>query len=132
MHNPSSAPAQPGCYYLDQSHILELVAGDTVLVHSLLSIYLQSSPDEIASLGRAVETNDRRDMARRTHRLRGSLRYLGARDLEDMLYEIEAASGAGEQRELLAGYQFFQEAAQQLEQEIRTWLVSLSGPALRS
>jgi len=131
MHNPSSEPTQPGCHYLDPSHILELVAGDAVLVHSLLSIYLQSSPDEIASLGQAIETSNRRDMACRAHRLRGSLRYLGAQDLEDMLYEIEAASGTGEQQELLAGYKLFQGAARQLEQEIRTWLVSLSAPALR-
>lgn len=131
MLNPSSEPTQPGCHYLDPSHILELVAGDIVLVRSLLSIYLQSSPDEIASLGRAVETNDRRDMACRAHRLRGSLRYLGARDLEDMLYEIEAASDSGDQRELQAGYNFFREAAQHLEQEIQAWLVGQPTPATR-
>lgn len=132
MSNSQAELVQSTSHYLDMPHVLEIVAEDELLAHALLSMYLQASPDEIASLGRAIETGDQKDVVLRAHRIRGSLRYLGARDLEDMLYEIEAASGAGDQRELLAGYTLFQAAVRQLEQEIRSSLVSLSLPAVRS
>lgn len=112
-------PVAPPC--LDQAHVLELLADDIVLVQSLLTAYLQVSPGEIAALKQAIITDDRRDVVVRAHRLRGSLRYLGARDLEDMLLEIEAAANQAQPQELLNSYHFFHAAAHTLEQEIRHW-----------
>lgn len=107
--------------YLDQAHVLELLADDIVLVQSLLTAYLQASPGEIAALKQAIIMEDRRDIVVRAHRLRGSLRYLGARDLEDMLLEIETAANQALSQELLISYHFFHAAAHTLEQEIRHW-----------
>lgn len=107
--------------YLDQTHVLELLGGDVILVQSLLTAYLQASPEEIAALQQAIITDDRRDVAVRAHRLRGSLRYLGARDLEDMLLEIETATSQTQQQELVISYHLFHAAAHTLAQEIRHW-----------
>lgn len=107
--------------YLDKDLVLELLADDQDLVRSLLAAYLQVSPGEIAALKQAIITDDRRDVVVRAHRLRGSLRYLGARDLEDMLLEIEAAANQAQPQELLTSYHFFHAAAHTLEQEIRHW-----------
>lgn len=111
--------------YLDQHHVLELLANDVVLVRSLLSAYLEASPAEVTALQRAIIANARRDVMVRAHRLRGSLRYLGARDLEDMLLEIETTDSRTTQHELLISYYLFQAATDTLEQEIRHWLARL-------
>ncbi|MFM5599304.1 Hpt domain-containing protein [Aeromonas veronii] len=116
--------------YLDQIHVLELLADDIVLVQLLLTAYLQASSVEIAALKEAILTEDRRDVVVRAHRLRGSLRYLGTRDLEDMLLEIEAAANQAEPHELLIYYHSFYTAAHSLEQEIRHWQSQLRQTAV--
>jgi len=84
-------------HHLNQDYVLELLADDLALVQSLLTNYLQMSPDEMAGLKRAIESADTALIKQHAHRLRGLLRYFGAQDLEDMLLDRHRARGTASQ-----------------------------------
>lgn len=107
--------------YLDKTHVLELVDHDLQLIQALLVAYLQSGPHDVSALMRAIQSGDRLEIARLAHRLRGSLRYLGASELEDLLLEVESEDPKVTQQELLCSYQAFLQGALRLEQEVQTW-----------
>lgn len=109
-------------HHLNQDYVLELLADDLALVHSLLTNYLQMSPDEMAGLKLAIEASDTALLKQHAHRLRGLLRYFGAQDLEDMLLEMEVTDAATEHQELQVSYRLFADAARILTQEVQAWL----------
>lgn len=109
-------------HHLNQDYVLELLADDLALVQSLLTNYLQMSPDEMAGLKLAIEASDTALLKQHAHRLRGLLRYFGAQDLEDMLLEMEVTDAGTEHRELQVSYQLFADAARILTQEVQAWL----------
>ena len=113
-------------HHLNQDYVLELLADDLALVQSLLTNYLQMSPDEMAGLKLAIEAADTALIKQHAHRLRGLLRYFGAQDLEDMLLEMEVTDTATEHGELQVSYQLFTEAARILTQEVQAWLDRLA------
>lgn len=117
--------------YLNQEYVLALLADDLVLVSSLLTTYLQTSPYEIEGLKQAVDAYDLTTVRVRTHRLYGLLRYFGAQDIEDMLLEMGCSYIEANQPKLQASYLSFFDATHILEQEIHGWLEKLGTPLER-
>ncbi|MGL4754915.1 MAG: Hpt domain-containing protein [Aeromonadaceae bacterium] len=119
----------PTLRYLNKPHLLKLVDDDLDLVQTLLSSYLHSTPDELAAFSHGISSGDARETALYAHRLRGSLRYLGAKAIEQLLYEAETAVRAGDQSRLLDCYRRILPAMQQLQQEVFDWQSELSNAA---
>ncbi len=107
-------------HYLDTRHVLELTDGDLSLVQTLLGAYLVAAPEEQLRLQQAIVNHNQPELMQQTHRIRGSLRYLGALPLEVMLQRIESDASASSQ-ELLISYHFFHQACHQLIHEIHHW-----------
>lgn len=115
--------------HLNKPYLLKLVDDDLDLVQTLLSSYLHITPDELAAFSHGISSGDARETALYAHRLRGSLRYLGAKAIEQLLYEAETAVRAGDQSRLLGCYRRILPAMQQLQQEVFDWQKELSNAA---
>ncbi|MFC3913890.1 Hpt domain-containing protein [Pseudaeromonas sharmana] len=115
----------PRGFHLDREHLLNLVASDRELVKTLLTTYLTASGSEVSTLLQAITTDDVEVTARYAHKIRGSLRYLGARRIEAMLCDVETAARAYDLQTLRTHYRPIESDYRQLELEIRHWLTEL-------
>ncbi len=66
------------CELYDYSAVLESLAGDEALLHSLFEIFLETGPRVIKSLGEAIVSENRQEVQRHIHQLKGSLFALNA------------------------------------------------------
>jgi HPt (histidine-containing phosphotransfer) domain-containing protein len=75
-------------------------AGVPAVFRELVTVFLNETPERLATLRRAVVAGDRRTMKFVAHTLKGTSGYLGARGLSQICLELEgvsatAAPGAG-------------------------------------
>ncbi len=106
--------------YLDARHVLTLAAGDLSLVKIVLSTYLVAAPKERLRLKQAIDNHNQQDLLQQTHRIRGSLRYLGAMPLEMLLQRVESSVSVSPNA-LRESYDSFHQDSHQLANEIEHW-----------
>jgi CheY-like chemotaxis protein len=78
----SSAP-------FDRDRLLEQLEGDESLLRELVTIFLEESPKQLASLQRAIEASNPREIEKTAHSLKGELGYLGLAEAAQRAKDIE-------------------------------------------
>jgi signal transduction histidine kinase/DNA-binding response OmpR family regulator/HPt (histidine-containing phosphotransfer) domain-containing protein len=66
--------------------------GKPDLLAAIVTMYLKTTPDEVAAIGAAIESGDLVAVNRGAHKLKGSSRTVGARRVGDVLAAIEVAA----------------------------------------
>lgn len=70
--------------------------GDENLLADVVALFLAGTPAEIRELGAALDARDPPSAYRLAHRLKGSARSVGARQVGDLAAAIEAAAQGGD------------------------------------
>jgi HPt (histidine-containing phosphotransfer) domain-containing protein len=70
--------------------------GNLTVFRELLTVFLQDTPERVATLGRAAATGDARGMRNVAHTLKGTCGYIGAHRLVRICRELEAKAQGGD------------------------------------
>ncbi|WP_421187419.1 Hpt domain-containing protein [Aeromonas enteropelogenes] len=77
---------------LDKAFVIETLGGDELLIKTLLSQYLLSSPAYEQALRTAIASEDWEAIASAAHSLLNSVIYFGSRYLEEKIIDLECAA----------------------------------------
>jgi signal transduction histidine kinase len=84
-----AALAQPAAKVLDVDSILARIEGDIALLQSLVRLFEEDCPGQMARIREAIEARNDRDLATAAHTLKGSLLVLSADRAAAMARELE-------------------------------------------
>ncbi|MDQ2694621.1 MAG: response regulator, partial [Pseudomonadota bacterium] len=88
---PPSPPATP---VLDRAALLQNVENDTGLMHTVVGMFLDSIPRDLAALRAALEGNDPAALHKQAHTLKGLLGTVGAAAAAGVAQQLEEAPPA--------------------------------------
>jgi HPt (histidine-containing phosphotransfer) domain-containing protein len=91
---PSSSPPHSGSL-VDWSLALDIVGGDAVLLAEVLDAFLVEAPRQCRAIELAVKSGDAAGLHLAAHTLKSSLRYLGAKDSQELAFQLEEAGRSG-------------------------------------
>lgn len=80
---------------VDWSLALDIVGGDSGLLAEVLEAFLVEAPRQSQAIDRAVKAGDASALHLAAHTLKSSLRYLGAKDSQDLASRLEQAGRMG-------------------------------------
>lgn len=104
---------------LDWDKALDAISGDAELLRVVAATFLEEAPRGLAAVRQAIEDDDRVELKRAAHTLKGSLQHVGAEEGFEIAFQLEQAAmtaGEDEKRALAA----------QLEAQITRVLPALS------
>jgi len=91
---PSSSPPNAASL-VDWSLALDIVGGDAVLLADVLEAFLVEAPRQTRAIEKAIHSGDAAALHLAAHTLKSSLRYLGAKESQDLAFQLEQASRSG-------------------------------------
>lgn len=74
-------------YNLDK--LKELSAGDEDFIQSVISVFLEETPQDLANLKRAVESQNFEDIYQHAHKIKPNVDLLGMEEVRQKVLEIE-------------------------------------------
>ena len=80
----------------DKSSLLDRLCGDEELAREIVGIFLEDSPQQIASLKDALERNDAEGVRLYAHSLKGSSGNVAAQALHAVALQLEQAGRSGD------------------------------------
>ena len=80
--------------YVDPGHINEMADGDDDFILQIIEIYLTTIPDNVNKLSEIAAGNDYANIIFYTHKLRGSLNFIGGKPLIETLDKIDELCNA--------------------------------------
>lgn len=90
--------------YIDLQYINDMADGDSAFIIEIVGMYLTSIPENISKLVEASSDKDYKQTAFYAHKLKGSYRYIGCVQMEDVLLKIEQYAGTATNLQLIPGY----------------------------
>jgi two-component system, sensor histidine kinase and response regulator len=96
---------------IDWEHALENTGGDVDLLCELLDTYFQERPKLEQDIERAIATNDFELLHRTAHTLKGALRLFGAKQQQEIAFELEKM---GSKQEITSATETFQRLVKEL------------------
>jgi HPt (histidine-containing phosphotransfer) domain-containing protein len=80
---------------VDWSVALDIVGGDAALLADVLEAFLVEAPRQSRAIEQAINAGDAAALHLAAHTLKSSLRYLGAKESQDLAYQLEQACRSG-------------------------------------
>ncbi|HEX9508149.1 MAG TPA: ATP-binding protein, partial [Myxococcales bacterium] len=101
VQNRSAAAAPPGeteadGVVLDQTALVEMVAGDHQFLRELTELFAQESPRLLADIGQAIESGDRELLRRAAHNLKGCAGNLFGMRTSEIAFRLEHLAEEGD------------------------------------
>jgi CheY-like chemotaxis protein len=101
VQNRSAAAAPPGeteadGVVLDQTALVEMVAGDHQFLRELTELFAQESPRLLADIGQAIESGDRELLGRAAHNLKGCAGNLFGMRTSEIAFRLEHLAEKGD------------------------------------
>jgi len=93
---PAAPAAQAGDGVLDVSVLVELTGGDRALADEVLEDFLVESRTDMTGVRTAAEARNADELRRQAHRINGSSRMVGAREVRELTTRIENEAAGGE------------------------------------
>jgi two-component system sensor histidine kinase/response regulator len=89
LHRLSNAESPAASSQVDWSKAMDVVQGDLELLKDIVVTFLDEYPRMLTELEQAVEAGNAKDVQRTAHLIKGSMRYLGAKNAYDRADELE-------------------------------------------
>jgi HPt (histidine-containing phosphotransfer) domain-containing protein len=89
LHRLSQTALTSSSGQLDWSKAMDVVQGDLELLKDIVVTFLDEYPRMLLELEHAVEAGNAKDVQRTAHLIKGSMRYLGAKNAYDRADELE-------------------------------------------
>lgn len=126
MLHPFFSPdsATTGINYLDQESrddLYDLMDGDGEMLIELIDTLLEDSPELIASLGNAIETNDIPLIQRDAHSLKSSNQQFGAFNFAQICSELEKDAKQGDVSRAKSLYSDIKHEFTKVEAALNAW-----------
>jgi HPt (histidine-containing phosphotransfer) domain-containing protein len=74
---------------IDMAEVMELLDGDKELLIECFDEFLSDMPQTLAEIQNAIEQKNALNLDEAAHKLKGSLRYMGAAQAADVAYQLE-------------------------------------------
>ena len=89
----ANSPGEPASL-VDWALALDIVGGDAGVLSEVLEAFLVESPRQTQAIERAVQAGDAAALHLAAHTLKSSLRYLGAKESQELAFRLEQAGRA--------------------------------------
>ncbi|TNF34845.1 MAG: response regulator, partial [Deltaproteobacteria bacterium] len=91
----AEVPDVPPARIFDEAKLLSFVAGDTQFLGSLVELFIERAPQQLAAIGAAIASADLDALARSAHQLKGSVGNFGADRARHWASRLEQAGRDG-------------------------------------
>jgi two-component system, sensor histidine kinase and response regulator len=112
--------ATPSTFALDEA--LGRVSGDAELLRELVALVLEDTPPQLVALAGARERDDRAEIKRLAHAIKGAVSNVGARSMVAALQDLEAIARGGTTEECSEPIVRAENAWRHLELDLRAWM----------
>ena len=85
-----------GLPIFDREELLMRIRGNTQLLDKLIALFIEKTPEELASLGQAVEEKNIEALRAQAHKMKGYFANIGAKRLEQMALQLQEAAEKGD------------------------------------
>lgn len=113
--------------YIDFAELLSRTENDRELLLELLSIFKEEFPQRRRALGRAVASQDARQVAMEAHALKGMLANLAAREAAEAAARLELLGRQGKSAEFRESLAAFDNIAEELLLQLDAGMAEVSG-----
>lgn len=80
----------------DEYTLLKRVRDNKVLAEKLLKLFIDEAPEQLSSILRALESRDKEQIIAHAHKLKGAANNISAKQLGELLYDLESSAKSGE------------------------------------
>lgn len=80
---------------INMEELFEIMDDDKELVKECFDEFVQSAPEMLRKIKRAIESEDAEGLQSYAHKIKGSLRYLAAERAADLAYDLEKMGNEG-------------------------------------
>ena len=80
----------------DRAALLDRVGGDEKFFNEIVELFFCEAPELIDSIQKAIEENDRVELHRNAHTLKGSAGNMSAKELQQLALQLEKISKEGD------------------------------------
>lgn len=112
--------------HLNQDHVLELSGEDVEMAQEIMQIYLENSDNDITELTDAFNNKEYQKLKDVAHRIKGSVRYLGAEQLGNLAQNIEHLALQEQIDALEPQLKALQQGLVAISIEVQQWCQALS------
>lgn len=107
----------------DLNYLVSLTEGDPVFMKEMINLFLKQASEELQIINKAIEANGLVDVKKYAHKLKSSSSMVGAKDMSDLLKELE--NGDHSKRDLKQLFGDIKTVHDQVKDELNDILVEL-------
>jgi len=102
--------------------LLDILDGDQSMIGLMITAFLESAPDQIADIGKAIDAGDADKLKRTAHRFKGAVGNFGAPHLTDKAQDLETLGASGSLENAHLQFKTLAENAKTMCEALQKWL----------
>lgn len=104
------------------NYLLDILDGDRSMIGLMITAFLESAPEQIEDIGKAVEAGNADGVKRTAHRFKGAVGNFGAPIITDTAFDLEKMGASGNLEKAHLVYESLAEDGKTLCEALKKWL----------